>query len=230
MLAAVLFTDIVRSTERATALGDSGWRDLLIRHHAVVRAELVRFGGREVDTAGDGFFVVFDVPASAVRCARAAIEALTPLGLEIRAGVHMGEVSLIGDKVGGDRRAHRSEGHGHRWCRRGDGLEHREGAGSGSGLVFSDRGSHMLKGFREPWHLFKLESTETARVGPGPAPVLPVASGSGDPGRMPLPARLRSERDRGRNQFVGRADELKFLVSRWKAASAGERQAVLVGG
>ncbi len=229
MLAAVLFTDIVGSTERATQLGDSGWRDILSRHHAIVRAELVRFGGREVDTAGDGFFVVFDVPASAVRCARSAIDALAPLGLQIRAGVHTGEVSLIGDKVGGIA--------AHIGAR----VMATAGAGevlvsstvrdlvTGSGLVFSDRGPHTLKGFPEPWHLYRLESTGPAHTGPGPGPVPPPQGGGEEAGRIPLPARLQG-RDREGDQFVGRADELGFLVSKWKQAAAGDRRAVLVGG
>lgn len=230
MLAAVLFTDIVGSTERVTELGDRGWRDILSRHHAIVRAELVRFGGREVDTAGDGFFAVFDVPASAVHCARAVIEALTTLGIQIRAGVHIGEVSLMGDKVGGIA------------VHIGARVMAIAGAGevlvsstvkelvTGSELVFSDRGQHSLKGFTEPWHLFRLESTGNAKAAPGDGPILPPQPGSEDPGRIPLPARLRGGRGGDSDQLVGRADELGFLGSRWKAASAGDRQAVLVGG
>ena len=86
MLATLLFTDLVGSTERAADLGDTRWRDLIQRHHAFVRQQLVRFRGREIDTAGDGFFASFDGPARAVRCACAIMEAIPELGLDIRAG------------------------------------------------------------------------------------------------------------------------------------------------
>src|SRR5438128_1624558 len=88
VLATVLFTDIVGSTERAVQLGDRRWARLLAGHNALVRAQLERFGGREVDTAGDGFFASFDTPGAAVRCARAIVEAVRLLGLEIRTGLH----------------------------------------------------------------------------------------------------------------------------------------------
>jgi class 3 adenylate cyclase len=101
VLATVFFTDIVGSTEKLAKLGDAGWRHLVDRHHATVRALLARYRGREIDTAGDGFFASFDGPARAVRCAEAAVEAVKPLGIEVRAGVHTGEVEAIGDKVGG---------------------------------------------------------------------------------------------------------------------------------
>ena len=92
VLATVLFTDIVGSTEKASALGDKSWRELLARHHEVVRAMIGRYRGKEVDTAGDGFFATFDGPARGVRCARAIVEAMQPLGIEIRAGLHTGEI------------------------------------------------------------------------------------------------------------------------------------------
>jgi YVTN family beta-propeller protein len=100
-LATVLFTDIVGSTSRAAELGDRAWRDVLERHNAVVRRELKAFGGREMDTAGDGFFAVFETPERAVRCAESVVSAVVPLGLEVRAGVHTGECEVIGGKVGG---------------------------------------------------------------------------------------------------------------------------------
>jgi class 3 adenylate cyclase len=101
ILATVLFTDIVGSTQKVAELGDAGWRELVERHHATLRSLLARYRGREVDTAGDGFFASFDGPARAVRCAQAAVEAVRPLGIEIRAGLHTGEVESIGGKVGG---------------------------------------------------------------------------------------------------------------------------------
>jgi class 3 adenylate cyclase len=101
ILTTVLFTDIVRSTERAAELGDRAWRDLLARHHAAVRRELAHFRGQELDTAGDGFFATFDGPARAIRCAQAIVAGVAELGLELRAGVHTGECELHDGKVAG---------------------------------------------------------------------------------------------------------------------------------
>jgi class 3 adenylate cyclase len=101
MLASVLLTDIVGSTEQLVLVGDHAWGQRLTSHHSIVRGELARYGGREVDTAGDGFFATFHTPGLAVACARSIIERLRPIGLEIRAGVHTGECEIIGDKVGG---------------------------------------------------------------------------------------------------------------------------------
>ena len=101
VLATLLFTDIVGSTERAAELGDRSWRELLERHHALVRRELARFRGEEKDTAGDGFFATFDGPARAIRCAQAVIESVRGIGLEVRAGVHTGECELHEGKVAG---------------------------------------------------------------------------------------------------------------------------------
>ena len=100
-LATVLFTDIVGSTEKAAELGDRAWKELVETHHRRVRGQLARFRGIEVDTAGDGFFATFDGPARAVRCATAIVAAIAPLGIEVRAGVHTGEVETIDGKVGG---------------------------------------------------------------------------------------------------------------------------------
>jgi Serine aminopeptidase, S33/Adenylate and Guanylate cyclase catalytic domain len=101
VLATVLFTDIVDSTAKATELGDRAWRELLERHHALIRRELVRFRGAELDVAGDGFFARFDGPARAVRCACAITESVRELGLEVRAGLHTGECEVVDSKVGG---------------------------------------------------------------------------------------------------------------------------------
>jgi class 3 adenylate cyclase len=101
VLATVLFTDIVGASERAASLGDRAWRELLERHHELVRRQLVRFRGREVDTAGDGFFASFDGPARAIRCACAIVESMPELGLEVRAGLHTGECELMDGKVAG---------------------------------------------------------------------------------------------------------------------------------
>jgi pimeloyl-ACP methyl ester carboxylesterase len=101
VLATVLFTDIVGATEKASAVGDRRWRDLLDGHNAVVRRELIRFRGREIKTAGDGFFAAFDGPARAIRCACAVSRGMQSLGLEVRAGLHTGECEIMGDDMGG---------------------------------------------------------------------------------------------------------------------------------
>ena len=97
----MLFTDIVGSTDLAVEMGDARWRELVARHHRIVRGALKRFGGREIDTAGDGFFATFDRPAQAIRCAAEVVEAVRELGIEIRAGLHLGEVEVAGKNVGG---------------------------------------------------------------------------------------------------------------------------------
>jgi pimeloyl-ACP methyl ester carboxylesterase len=157
VLATVLFTDIVGSTERAVAMGDRPWRELLDRHHGVVRRALERWRGREVDTAGDGFLAVFDGPARAVRCAEAIAAAVLPLGLEVRAGVHTGEVELRNDGVAGiavhiGARISGLAGPG-------EVLVSRTVVDlvAGSGLVFSDRGEYELKGVPGTWQVFAAE-------------------------------------------------------------------------
>jgi class 3 adenylate cyclase len=101
VLTTVLFTDIVESTEQARAMGDRTWRDLLERHYDLMRAEIARFHGNEINTVGDGFLAAFDGPARAIRCARAAIDAVKSLGLDLRAGLHTGECDRIGDDLSG---------------------------------------------------------------------------------------------------------------------------------
>jgi class 3 adenylate cyclase len=157
ILATVLFTDIVGSTQRAVAEGDQRWAELLGAHHKVVRSELERYGGIEVNTAGDGFLVTFDGPARAIRCARAIRDSVDSLGLQIRAGVHTGEVERsteglrglavhIGARVGAAAGA-------------GEVFVSRTVADlvAGSGLTLSDRGEFDLKGVPGPWRLFAVE-------------------------------------------------------------------------
>jgi pimeloyl-ACP methyl ester carboxylesterase len=158
VLATVLFTDIVGSTERAAALGDRAWRGVLERHHAVVRKELERFRGREVDTAGDGFLATFDGPARAIRCARAIGEALTEFGLEVRAGLHTGECELIGDKVAGV--AVHTGARVAASARPGEVLVSStvKDLVAGSGIEFEDRGVHELKGVPGQWRLYAVSS------------------------------------------------------------------------
>ena len=157
VLATVLFTDIVRSTDRAIELGDRAWRELLERHHALVRRELVRFRGREIDTAGDGFFAAFDGPARAIRCACAIVDGVRELGLEVRAGLHTGECEVADGKVAGIA------------VHTGARVAAHAGPGevvvsstvkdlvAGSGIAFGDRGAHELKGIPGDWRLFAVE-------------------------------------------------------------------------
>ncbi|TMB50250.1 MAG: adenylate/guanylate cyclase domain-containing protein, partial [Chloroflexi bacterium] len=153
VLATVLVTDIVGSSERAADLGDRRWRDLLEAHHALVRRELARWRGQEVDTAGDGFLATFDGPARAIRCACAIRDGLHALGLEIRAGLHTGECELIGGKLGGI--AVHTGARVAAEARSGEVLV----SGTvrdliaGSGIELEDRGVHALKGIPGNWPL-----------------------------------------------------------------------------
>ena len=158
VLATVLFTDIVGSTEKASALGDRRWRDLLEAHHEIVRRELGRFRGREIDTAGDGVLATFDGPARGVRCARAVSDGVRSLGLDVRAGLHTGEVELTSDKVSGlavhiGARVAAAAGPGEVLV-----SSTVKDLVAGSGLRFQDRGLQTLKGVPGEWHLFALES------------------------------------------------------------------------
>jgi pimeloyl-ACP methyl ester carboxylesterase len=154
VLATVLFTDIVGSTERARDLGDRGWRELLDRHHSAVRHELTRFRGREIDTAGDGFFAVFDGPARGIRCARSIIAALREVGIEIRAGLHTGEVELAGDAIRGI--AVHTGARVASLARPGEVLVSGtvKDLIAGSGIKLLDRGVHQLKGIPGEWHVY----------------------------------------------------------------------------
>lgn len=149
----VLATDIVGSTERAAELGDRRWRDLLEAHHALVRRELARWRGREVDTAGDGFLATFDGPARAIRCACAVRDGLRALRLEVRAGLHTGECEMIGGKVGGI--AVHTAARVAAAAAPGEVLV----SGTvrdliaGSGIELEDRGVHSLKGIPGTWPL-----------------------------------------------------------------------------
>jgi pimeloyl-ACP methyl ester carboxylesterase len=154
VLATLMFTDIVGSTEWAARLGDRAWHDLLERHHALVRGEIDRFRGREVDTAGDGFFATFDGPARAVRCALNVRDAMRHLGIEIRAGLHTGEIDLTGEKAAGI--AVHTAARVLATARAGEVLASRtvKDLVAGSGIRFTDRGAHVLKGVPSEWPLF----------------------------------------------------------------------------
>ena len=157
VLATVLFTDIVGSTERAAELGDRRWRQLLESHNAIVRHELNRFRGIEVSTAGDGFFATFDGPARAIRCAQAITEGARRLDLEVRAGVHTGEVERIGDDVAGIT-VHIGARIG---TLAGPGEVLVSGTVrdlvAGSGLSFEDRGQQSLRGVPGEWRVLSAE-------------------------------------------------------------------------
>jgi class 3 adenylate cyclase len=156
VLSTILFTDIVGATERAHTLGDRAWRDLLERHHLVVRRELARFRGREIDTAGDGFLAAFDGPARAIRSAWAIRDGVRELDLEVRAGLHTGECEVLGDKLAGVAV--------HTGARVASAAEPGEVLVSstvkdlvaGSGIEFEDRGLHQLKGVPGEWRLFSV--------------------------------------------------------------------------
>ena len=159
VLVTVLFTDIVGSTERAAAIGDRRWRDLLDGYLGLARRQLERFRGREIDTAGDGLFATFDGPARAIRCACAIRDAVRSLGLEVRTGLHTGECEVAGAKVSGIAV--------HTGARIAAAAQPQEVLASGtvrdlvagSGIRFDDRGSHVLKGVPGDWRLFAVSST-----------------------------------------------------------------------
>lgn len=156
MLATVMYTDIVDSTARAASLGDARWQAIRTQHDAIVRSQIARYRGREIKTMGDGFLVTFDGPARGVKCARTIADAMRTLGIEIRAGLHTGEVAREGDDVAG----------------LGVTIGARVGAlagpsevlvsqtvkdlVAGSGLSFEDAGEHELKGLPDQWHLYRV--------------------------------------------------------------------------
>jgi class 3 adenylate cyclase len=154
VLATILFTDIVGSTEQSAQLGDRGWAELVQCHHALVRRSLDVFRGREVDTAGDGFFASFDGPIRAIECARTIVASVPELGLAVRAGLHTGVCELVDGKVAGLA------------VNIGARVAARAGAGevlvsqtlkdlvAGAGLAFDDRGTAELKGVPGEWRLF----------------------------------------------------------------------------
>ena len=162
VLATVLFTDIVGSTAKAAELGDAGWRELIQAHHGLIRRQLVRFRGSELDTAGDGFFASFDGPARAIRCAWEISKSVRDLGIEVRAGLHTGECERIDRKVGGIA------------VNIGARVAAEAAAGevlvsstvkdlvAGSGIEFRDRGAAELKGVPGEWRLFAVERLSSA--------------------------------------------------------------------
>ena len=159
VLATVLFTDIVDSTRRASDMGDRDWRALLDAHDAVIRSQLARFRGREVNTSGDGFLAMFDGPQRAIRCAMAIRDAVHALGIQVRAGLHTGECEVRGDDIGGIA------------VHIGARVSALAGPNDvlvsstlrdlviGSGIEFEDRGAHELKGVPGEWRVFAVASS-----------------------------------------------------------------------
>ncbi len=160
MLATLLFTDVVASTERVVALGDRAWRAVLDRHDDVVRRQLARFSGREEKFTGDGMLATFDGPARAIRCGTAIRDAARQIGLEVRVGIHTGEVERRGTELAGIavHLAHRVRETAHP----GEVLVSRTVPDlvAGSGIVFDDRGEHDLKGIPSRWRLFAVTPSE----------------------------------------------------------------------
>jgi pimeloyl-ACP methyl ester carboxylesterase len=161
ILTTVMFTDVVGSTERAAKVGDARWRQLMAGHDDLVRSELERHRGREVKTMGDGFLATFDGPARGVRCARAIADQVEGLGIDVRAGLHTGECELLGDDIGG-----MAVNIGARigaLARANEVLVSStvKDLVVGSGIAFSDRGAHQLKGVPDEWRLFAVDRVET---------------------------------------------------------------------
>lgn len=218
----LLFTDLVGSTDRLHALGDLAWADLLGRHHAAVRAVLAAHDGIEVDTAGDGFFARFESPTAAVRAAATAVRAVAALGLQIRAGLHTGEVELTADRPSGVG-VHLAA----RVMGRAGGDEVLVSATlrelvAGSGMTFQDRGSHELKGFSEPSRLYELDpdSVPASRAEVGaPRSAGPRSADSRSRWAVPLPGAV-GELAASTIPMVGRSAE-------WAAAGELRRAALL---
>jgi class 3 adenylate cyclase len=224
----LLFIDIVGSTTRLRDLGDAAWAGLLVRYHAAIRGVLAAHGGREVDTAGDGFLARFDAPASATRAAVAAVAAVAPLQIEIRAGLHAGEVELDGEAMTGvgvhlAARVMGEAGPGQVLVS----ATVRE-LMAGSGLGFVDLGVRELKGFAERWRLF---AVDPATVGGDVADQSPGESTTEIEGRgatgVPFPGLLSVGHSAG---YVGREELLRRLTQTRRQAAAGRCRAVLLCG
>jgi class 3 adenylate cyclase len=166
VLATVLFTDVVGSTDQVAGMGDRRWSELLATHDGLTRAELERFRGREIRATGDGFLAVFDGPGRAVRCACAIRDAVRAIGISVRVGLHTGEIELHGDDIGGIavHIAQRVQG----LAQPDEVLVSRTVVDlvGGSGITFADRGTHTLKGVPSPWQLFAVEDPQLGSANP----------------------------------------------------------------
>jgi len=156
VLATLLFTDIVGSTELQASLGDRGWTTLVRQHHAAIRETLARFRGLEQDTAGDGFYVRFDGPAQAIRCAQEIVRSVRPLGIEVRAGVHTGECDIVEGKCSGLSVSIGARVMAHAGPSEVLVSQTVRDLTAGSGLTFDDAGEHELKGVPNRWHLYRV--------------------------------------------------------------------------
>jgi len=156
VLATVLFTDIVDSTRLATEMGDGRWRELLERHQELTREQLERFGGREIKTTGDGFLATFDGPTRAAECARAIVDAMPALGVEVRAGLHTGEVELIGDDVGGIAVHVAARIAALAGARQVLASRTVRDLAAGSAVEFAAAGRHELKGVADEWEIYSV--------------------------------------------------------------------------
>jgi class 3 adenylate cyclase len=214
VLATVLFTDIVGSTQRVAELGDGRWRELLEAHDEVVRGALERFGGREVKTTGDGFLAAFDGPAKAIRCAVAINEGVQRLGIELRAGVHTGECERRGEDLGGLAV--------HIGARVGAKATAGEVLVSstvkelvvGSGIEFEERGCETLKGVPGEWRLF-------AVVGRGERPAVLAVGGEGQ--GLPAPDEHLKRTDRARIALATRMPRAARTANRLAIRRAARR-------
>jgi len=157
LLATVLFTDIVDSTRTAAELGDQRWRDVLERHQRSVREALDRFNGREVKSTGDGFLATFDGPARAIHCASAILQSSEVRGIRVRAGVHTGECEVMGEDIGGIAVHIAARVSAHAAPRELLVSRTVKDLVAGSGIQFTDRGAHALKGVPETWQLYAVE-------------------------------------------------------------------------
>jgi class 3 adenylate cyclase len=165
VLATVMFTDIVGSTEKQAAIGDRAWKELVQRHHQVVRSALQRWRGVERDTAGDGFFATFDGPARAIRCAREIVDAMPDLGMAVRAGLHIGECEVIDGKVGGlavsiGARVASQAGPSQVLI-----SQTVKDLVAGSGFIYQDAGERDLKGVPGTWRLWAVSAPAQSRAG-----------------------------------------------------------------
>jgi class 3 adenylate cyclase len=158
MLATVLFTDIVDSTRTAADLGDQSWREVLERHQRAVRADLAHFNGREVKSTGDGFLATFDGPARAINCAQAILQSSEPLGISVRAGLHTGECEIMGEDIGGIAVHIAARVSAHAGARELVVSRTVKDLVAGSGIEFSDRGTHTLKGVPDTWQLYAVHA------------------------------------------------------------------------
>jgi class 3 adenylate cyclase len=160
VLATVLFTDIVASTERQASLGDRAWTRVVRQHHALIREQLTRFRGIEQDTAGDGFYIRFDGPARAIRCAQEIVRAVRPLGIEVRAGVHTGECDILEGKCSGLSVSIGARVVGHAGPSEVVVSQTVKDLTAGSGFAFVDAGEHELKGVPDRWRLYRVASED----------------------------------------------------------------------